>query len=144
MISWDPYPQTDVSNWDGLQDIEGDVKNMPLYHIIPDLSDTVKVFGKERPFRYVCQENLEFCSENELDIEVILDDSWSASDGEIKFIPHDSLKFCHFEEIPQQEIIESCLNDLQVSISLELVLFFYIVFFSQSCPSIGKHESIIN
>mmetsp|Transcript_9863 Transcript_9863/g.18550 ORF Transcript_9863/g.18550 Transcript_9863/m.18550 type:complete len:808 (+) Transcript_9863:116-2539(+) len=121
VISWDPYPQTDVSNWDGLQDLEGDVNNMPFYHVIPDLSDAVKAFGRERPFRYVCQENLELCPEIDQDIEVTLDDGWSASDGMKQFIAPDILKFCHFEKIPEDEIIDACLNDLQNNINQSLI-----------------------
>lgn len=121
VISWDPYPQTDVSNWDGLQDLSGDVHNMPFYHIIPDLSDTVKAFGQERRFRYVCQENLEWCPENHLDVEVILDEGWSASDGRNEFIAPDILRFSHFEKIQEEEIIDACFNDLQVSYSIYIL-----------------------
>lgn len=115
VTAWDPYPQTDVTNWDGLQDLEGDVHSMPFYHIIPDLNDTVKAFGQERPFRYVCQENLILCPEHELDIEVTLDEGWSASDGNQEFVAPDALKFSHFEEFAEDEIIDACLKDLQIN-----------------------------
>ena len=115
VITWDPFPKADVSKWDGLQDIEGDVNKMPFYHVIPDLQDTVEAFGQERPFRYVCQENLELCPESEKAIEVALDDEWSASDGESEFTPSDSLKFCHGEKLgDDDDIIVACLNELQV------------------------------
>jgi hypothetical protein len=91
---------------------------MPFYHIIPDLSDTVKAFGQERPFRYVCQENLEWCPENHLDVEVILDEGWSASDGRNEFVAPDVLRFSHFEKIQEEDIIDACFNDLQVSYSI--------------------------
>lgn len=119
-MTWDPYPKADVSNWDGLQDIEGDVNSMPFYHVIPDLNDTVKAFGQERPFRYVCQENLELCPENEQDIEVSLDDGWSASEGEYEFKAPDDLKFKHAEKVSDDDdVVISCLNELQVRISMQ-------------------------
>lgn len=85
VVAWDPFPKADVSNWDGLKDIEGDVNAMPFYHVIPDLNDTVEAFGAERPFRYVCQENLVLCPEHEQDIEVSLSEGWSASEGSYEF-----------------------------------------------------------
>jgi len=122
VITWDPFPKADVSKWDGLQDIEGDVNKMPFYHVIPDLQDTVEAFGQERPFRYVCQENLELCPESEKAIEVALDDEWSASDGESEFTPSDSLKFCHGEKLgDDDDIIVACLNELQAKFN-ELLL----------------------
>ena len=116
VVTSDPYPKADVSNWDGLQDIDGDVQKMPFYHVIPHLDDTVKAFGRETPFRYVCQENLEKCPVHEQDIEVVLDEGWSGSDGENQFCASDELKFRHAEKVcDEDKIIEKCLNDLTVS-----------------------------
>jgi hemimethylated DNA binding protein len=121
VVTWDPYPKADVSRWDGLQDIEGDVNKMPFYHVVPDLGDTVKAFGQERPFRYVCQENLEVCPESEQDIEVNLDEEWSSSSGEADFKPSDSLKFRHAETIGDDDnVIIACLNELQVCLCLRI------------------------
>ena len=121
VVTWDPYPKADVSRWDGLQDIEGDVNKMPFYHVVPDLGDTVKAFGQERPFRYVCQENLEVCPESEQDIEVTLDEEWSSSSGEADFKPSDSLKFRHAETLGDDDnVINACLNELQVCLRLRI------------------------
>jgi hypothetical protein len=115
IIAWDPYPKTDVSQWDGLQDIEGDVNTMPFYHVIPDLEDTRQAFGVERPFRYVCQENLELCPEIEQDIEVTLEEGWSNSEGKNEFVPPASLKFCHAEiNGEDDEIVATTLGEMQV------------------------------
>ena len=62
VVGWDPRPTVDVSNWDGLQDVKGNVNEMPFYHVFPDRNDAVKAFGGPRPFRYVCEENLEICT----------------------------------------------------------------------------------
>jgi len=127
VITWDPYPKADVSRWDGLQDIDGDVNKMPFYHVAPDLEDTVKAFGQERPFRYVCQENLELCPESEQDIEVTLDEEWSSSSGEDDFKPSDSLKFRHAEELGDDDnAIIACLDELQVSLRLRIRFHFVI------------------
>jgi len=116
-VAWDPYPKADVSNWDGLQHIEGDVNTMPFYHVIPDLDDTVKAFGQGRPFRYVCQENLELCPEYDQDLGVILDAGWSASE-EGEFEAPEYLKFCHAEDTgDDDDITVACFNELQVSAS---------------------------
>eukprot|EP00957_Ditylum_brightwellii_P204872 15341151-Ditylum_brightwellii.AAC.1 len=37
----------------------------PFYHVIPDIDDCIRVFGSERSFRYVCQENLEVWNKEE-------------------------------------------------------------------------------
>ena len=58
VLAWDPTPVTDVSHWDGLQDI-ANPQSQPFYQIIPDQNDCRNVFGGERSMRYVCQENLE-------------------------------------------------------------------------------------
>lgn len=116
-MGWDPYPKADVSTWDGVQGIVGDVNKMPFYHVIPDLNDTVKAFGQERPFRYVCQDNLVICPPNEQDIEVSLDEGWSASEGGLEFKPPNDLKFCHSERVPNDNIVVTCLNDLQTHLN---------------------------
>ena len=77
VIAWDPKPKVDVSHWDGLQHIDNP-NDEPFYHIIPDQSDCVKIFGGERPFRYVCQQNLERCprSRTNIDVDITAHDGW--------------------------------------------------------------------
>ena len=96
VVGWDAFPRTDVSRWDGLQHIEGNVAKMPFYHVMADINDTETAFGHERPTRYVVQENLELCPENERVLEVYLneDDGWkldSTSKG-LQYIAPDDVK----------------------------------------------------
>lgn len=69
---------------------------MPFYHVMADINDTATAFGHERPTRYVVEENLELCPENERVLEVYLneDDGWnldSASEG-LRYIAPDNVK----------------------------------------------------
>ncbi len=115
VVAWDPYPKTDVSRWDGLQHIEGDVNNMPFYHVLADIDDTVRAFGQERPFRYVCQDNLEHCPENQNEINVTLDEGWELKNGSDYKAP-DDLLFSHAENTGDDVgIILKCLQTIQVS-----------------------------
>ena len=41
----DPFPRFDVSNWDGLTEIEN--LDQPFYVIIPDVDDTLAAFGEQ-------------------------------------------------------------------------------------------------
>jgi hemimethylated DNA binding protein len=112
VVEVDPYPKTDVSHWDGLKDIEGDVNNMPFYHVIADLDDTVAAFGSERSFRYVCQANLELCPESESKtLNINLDRGWVYNNG--KYIAPDFNKFCHLEPIEAEDDVVSCVDSLQ-------------------------------
>jgi heat shock protein HspQ len=76
VYGWDRRPAVDVSDWDGVADLQFGA-NQPFFHCIPDIEDTVRSFGSPRdarcslslqhyltlpclPFaRYVAQENLE-------------------------------------------------------------------------------------
>jgi hemimethylated DNA binding protein len=128
VTGWDAYPRTDVSRWDGLQNMKGDINNMPFYHIAADANDTMQAFGQERRFRYVCEENLEIVDHHSsveesgdsnsgsganydtnygLDLDVDLNDEWiiSKQDGstEVEYLAPDQLKFQHDESIGSKE-----------------------------------------
>ena len=81
VVGWDPSPTVDVSRWDGLSDVKGNVNEMPFYHVIPDNNDCLQIFGSERKFRYVCDENIEICHGQilkDMDFDIGLDyaDGW--------------------------------------------------------------------
>lgn len=121
VVEVDPYPKTDVTHWDGLKDVKGDVNNMPFYHVIADLDDTVAVFGSERPFRYVCQANLELCPESEQKtLNINLDRGWVFKNG--KYIAPDFNKFCHLEPIESEDDVLHCVDSLQKKCSELFVL----------------------
>ena len=40
VVAWDPKPRMDVSNWDGLADVEHP-NEKPFYHIYPDVNDSI-------------------------------------------------------------------------------------------------------
>ena len=97
VVAWDPKPRMDVSNWDGLVDVENP-NEKPFYHIYPDVNDCVSAFGSPRSFRYVCQDNLELSYNNNdpLDFEVDLDqDEWKWDGVDGKYIPSTNLKVSH-------------------------------------------------
>jgi hemimethylated DNA binding protein len=89
VVAWDPKPSIDVSKWDGLGDVE-DPNEKPFYHVIPDQSDCIQAFGGERPFRYVCEDNLEFCPRHRTLVDVDLDLDWENDTTEARYIaPYD-------------------------------------------------------
>ena len=132
IAGWDAYPRTDVSRWDGLQDIKGEVNDMPFYHVIADMNDTEEAFGHERPFRYVCQENLELCDvensataavvpsslSSKRNLELDLDDGWTITNHgteDVKYLPSGELKFQHGEQLEdkdEEEMVEKCMNNI--------------------------------
>lgn len=91
VVAWDPKPTVDVSRWDGLTEIENPME-LPFYHVIPDQNDCVRVFGGERPFRYVCEANLEKCSQTNALLEVDLDPEWELSSSGSSYVPPDDIK----------------------------------------------------
>ena len=128
VAGWDAYPRTDVSRWDGLQHIKGNVNEMPFYHVVADSNDTTEAFGAERRYRYVCQENLERCPDDQRkDIEVELDDGWSVSNegtSDVEFIAPDQLKFQHAEKLTDEEsddIVKGCMESLLASVHSSLI-----------------------
>jgi len=127
VTAWDSFPRTDVSRWDGLQDMKGNVNDMPFYHIYADNNDTTKAFGQQRPFRYVCQENLELDVESDSKLlDVDMDDDWKLDDngdGLKHFVAPDMVAFQHGERLSnkdEDDLINKCLSDLLHQISLAL------------------------
>lgn len=117
VVAWDPKPAVDVSMWDGLGDID-DPNEKPFYHIIPDQSDCIKIFGGERPFRYVCEENLELCPRHRTLIDVDLDLDWEKDDQEARYISPQDLKFKYGEDIDDDNVTEQCCTHIYNDISV--------------------------
>jgi hemimethylated DNA binding protein len=92
VVAWDPKPMVDVSRWDGLTHIENP-NELPFYHILPDQTDCIKVFGGERQFRYVCEKNLEPCprSRTNLNVEMI-EDGWEENKKDARYNAPDEAK----------------------------------------------------
>jgi hemimethylated DNA binding protein len=91
VVAWDPTPTVDVSRWDGLVGIEN-ASELPFYHVIPDQNDCIEAFGGERPFRYVCEANLEPCPRNRTLLNVDLDPEWEMDHAGARYAPPDDLK----------------------------------------------------
>ena len=106
VVAWDPTPSVDVTRWDGLQDIERPMEK-PFYHVIPDVKDCIKVFGGERSFRYVIDDNLEPCPPNQsiIDVPNLDTDEWILKTGteEWRYDPPDLLKFKYAESMGADE-----------------------------------------
>lgn len=94
VTAWDPKPYVDVSQWDGLQGVNNP-NEKPFYHIRTDSNDCIREFGSPRPYRYVCQDNLEpyDLKHGRIELEMELDEEewgwdkengWFAPSGEIK------------------------------------------------------------
>jgi len=86
VVGWDPKPTVDVSNWDGLGDIDNP-QEKPFYHVIPDQGDCIRSFGGEREFRYVCEDNLEPCPSRRSRIDIDLDLDWDFDEENLRYIP---------------------------------------------------------
>jgi hemimethylated DNA binding protein len=93
IVAWDPKPSVDVSRWDGLQHIK-DPHEYPFYHIIPDQSDCIEVFGGERSSRYVCEANLTLCPIDRRNVDVDLEPEWKFNHADRTYIPPEDLKVC--------------------------------------------------
>ena len=91
VVGWDPSPTVDVTRWDGLSDVKGNVNEMPFYHVVPDNNDCLRIFGSERKFRYVCDENLEICHGQilkDMDFDIGLEnaDGWDVDEQNNRMI----------------------------------------------------------
>ena len=123
IAGWDAYPRTNVSNWDGLQDVKGEVNNMPFFHVVADTNDTLQAFGQERKYRYVCQENLELCLDDgeRRDIDIDLDEGWTVEtiDGVLNYVAPNELKYQHAEMVDTNtdDIISECMDLLLFNLS---------------------------
>ena len=100
VVAWDHKPYMDVSNWDGLKDIEN-ANEKPFYHIRPDVNDCIRAFGGPRNFRYVCQDNLEAWASSgmygEVEFESELDSKhWRWDNKSRTYTPSEELKVSFF------------------------------------------------
>lgn len=91
VVGWDPRPTVDVSHWDGLTEIENP-EEFPFYHVVPDRDDSVAAFGAERPFRYVCEENLQECPKDRSVLDVDLDPDWTFDSSNGNYVAPEELK----------------------------------------------------
>ena len=113
VVAWDPKPTFDVSRWDGVQHIENPVEH-PFYHVIPDRRDCLRAFGAERPFRYVCEANLELCPKNQNLLEVDLD--WDRSPRGDRYIPSKAASFQYAgdeDDDDEVRVTERCMAKIQ-------------------------------
>uniref|UniRef100_A0A7S4MNA2 Hemimethylated DNA-binding domain-containing protein n=2 Tax=Odontella aurita TaxID=265563 RepID=A0A7S4MNA2_9STRA len=125
VVAWDPRPAVDVSQWDGLRHVENP-QDKPFYHVIPDRNDSVRAFGGERPFRYVCEDNLEVCPQNGRLLEVDMEPGWervmegdavagvasAGGAGGWRYEPPEVVKFKYAEDLGDDEeiLIESMMR----------------------------------
>jgi hemimethylated DNA binding protein len=115
VVGWDPKPVVDVSNWDGLVEIENP-NEKPFLHIRTDTRDCEEAFGSERPFRYVCQENLELCPRHRTLIDPELD--WKSDETEARYIAPEHMKV---SQDFQMRVYTSLTNHLKNNLSLPMV-----------------------
>ena len=108
-------PAYDVSRWDGLQHIDNP-EEYPFYHVIPDRNDAIVAFGGERPWRYVCEENLEPCPKDNRGLDVDLELEWTNDVKNGKYVPPEELKLRHGEQLEDAEMTEKCLGEIKVRI----------------------------
>eukprot|EP00934_Nitzschia_sp_Nitz4_P007934 Nitzschia sp. Nitz4//scaffold20_size174350//19231//21539//NITZ4_002080-RA/size174350-processed-gene-0.260-mRNA-1//1//CDS//3329541743//7924//frame0 len=110
IVGWHAAPTVDVSNWDGLQDIENP-EQYPFYAVVADQSDCIAAFGGERPTRYVCEANLEMCPADAMQVEVDLDPAWKyGPDG---FTPPEDFVYKYGEDIGDDGLTHQCLLELR-------------------------------
>mmetsp|Transcript_7676 Transcript_7676/g.19122 ORF Transcript_7676/g.19122 Transcript_7676/m.19122 type:complete len:806 (-) Transcript_7676:887-3304(-) len=112
VVAWDPEPVYEVTHWDGLQHIDNP-EQYPFYHVIPDRDDVMVAFGGERPWRYVCEENLEVCPKENRDIDVDLEPEWTTDPKNKKYVPSDELKLRHGEQLEDDGLTENCLKEIK-------------------------------
>jgi hypothetical protein len=106
-------PAYEVTHWDGLQHIENP-EQYPFYHVIPDRSDVMVAFGGERPWRYVCEENLELCPQDNRDLDVDLEPEWTTNAKNGAYQPPDELLLRHGGQLEDDGVTENCLEELKV------------------------------
>jgi hemimethylated DNA binding protein len=120
IVAADPEPVVDVSRWDGLQHIKHP-ELYPFYHIIPDQQDCIRVFGGERPSRYVCEANLVVCPTSEKNIDVNLGPEWERDRPRGAYIPPDDVKFKYGIDLADDGKTKQCLMELRDSLTRTLV-----------------------
>jgi len=116
VVGWDPEPAYEVTHWDGLQHIENP-EQYPFYHVIPDRSDVMVAFGGERPWRYVCEENLELCPQENRDLDVDLEPEWTTDAKNGTYQPPDELLLRHGGQLEDDGVTENCLEELKNAIN---------------------------
>ena len=118
VVAWDPKAAVDVTHWDGLTDIENPAE-LPFYHIVPDQNDCIEAFGGERPFRYVCEANLEACPRESSFIEVDLEPEWvqKTTDLGCSYDAPDDVKFKYAEHTDEDDLTAKCLESIMVRVS---------------------------
>jgi hemimethylated DNA binding protein len=89
VVGWDAKPVTDMSNWYATFGVDNP-NEKPFYRIQTDTTDCLKIFGSERPFQYVCQDNLELCPRQSSFINV--DTKWQRDDPNSRYIADDEAK----------------------------------------------------
>jgi hemimethylated DNA binding protein len=113
IVAWDPKPAVDVSRWDGLTDII-DAADFSFYHIVPDQGDCIEAFGGERPFRYVCEANLEHCPRERSFIDVEWEPGWQRKSTNPEYTPPDDVRFKYAMYPDDEDITASCLTSIMV------------------------------
>jgi hemimethylated DNA binding protein len=113
VVAWDPEPAYDITHWDGLQHIENP-EQYPFYHVIPDRGDSMTAFGGERPWRYVCEDNLELCPSEIRDLDVDLEPAWISDATTGIYRPPDELILRHGNQLEDDGLTEKCLQEIKV------------------------------
>ena len=111
---FDATPRWDVSNWDGLTHIENP-NQKPFYAIYPDTNDCIDAFGSPRNWRYVCQDNLELCPQDE-PLELEIGNEWIFNEDKGSYTPTVEMKFMYGEDIGRHETeLISIIQNMKVS-----------------------------
>lgn len=116
VVSIDPQPMYDVRNWDGLQDIVNP-SELPFYRVIPNQDDCVQAFGGERPMRYVCQENLETCPQDQRDFQVDMDPGWNKNPYDGNYTPPVVSQFKYGGASDIETLFEQCMEKIEERIN---------------------------
>ena len=82
--------------------------------MIPDRSDAMVAFGGERPWRYVCEENLELCPPENRDVDVDLELEWTSDVTNGAYLPPDELILRHGDQLEDDGLTEKCLGEIKV------------------------------
>jgi len=116
VVAWDPEPAYEVTHWDGLQHIKNP-EQYPFYHVIPDRGDVMTAFGGERPWRYVCEENLELCPNEIRNLDVDLEPEWIVDATTGAYRPPDELVLRHGDQLEDDGLTEKCLQEIKTAIN---------------------------
>ena len=112
--SRDARPRFNVSNWDGLKEIES--LEQPFYVVIPDEDDCKREFGSVRQWRYVIQENLEELSEDdESGVDLNVNEAW------LKHLNMTFDKAANTWSVGVETELRCCMNDEEHSKTLQYV-----------------------